>query len=121
MFRAGLTPAALPVLLAVAGCGSAPPPATQLTIQSVGPPTATVMAPGPPPPAQAEWVPLPPAGVGPVVWQPGHWRFSAVNGGSWVWMAGGYVPPPNGQTAWIPGRWMQQPTGGWVWIEGHWA
>ena len=64
------------------------------------------------------WCRRRPQGMGPVVWQPGHWRFS---GNTWAWQPGQYVPPPPGQTTWVPGRWAQQPTGGWAWLEGHWA
>jgi hypothetical protein len=107
-------------LLALTGCGrNEPQRTTQVIVQ---PPTQqvqspSVVAPGPPPPAQTETVP-PPSGTGPVVWQPGHWRFS---GNQWFWQPGQYVPPPTGQATWIPGRWVQQPAGGWVWQDGHWA
>ena len=98
MSRMRLSLAALPALLAFAACSPAPPP-----------------------PAQTELVPPPPQGAGPVVWQPGHWQFSAMNGGSWVWATGHYVPPPTGHTTWVAGRWLQQPSGSWAWLEGHWA
>jgi hypothetical protein len=110
-----------PVLIALIGCGRQEPQSTTQII--VQPPAAQVqsaslVAPGPPPPPRSELVPPPSQGMGPVVWQPGHWRIS---GNSWVWQAGQYVPPPPGQTTWVPGRWAQQATGGWVWVEGHWA
>ena len=77
---------ALPALVALFGCGrSEPPPrTTQIIVQ---PPAqqaqaAAVIAPGPPPPPQSELVPTPPVGVGPVVWQPGHWLLS---GNNWAW------------------------------------
>jgi hypothetical protein len=111
-----------PVLIALVGCGR-PEPQPQATQIIVQPPpeqlqSSSLVAPGPPPPPQSELVPPPSPGMGPVVWQPGHWR---VSGNAWVWQSGQYVPPPPGQTTWIPGRWAQQSTGGWVWMEGHWA
>jgi hypothetical protein len=114
-----------PVLLALLGCGREAPPAraTQIVQPPGEPPreqlqSPSLVAPGPPPPMQAEMVPPPSPGMGPVVWQPGLWRFS---GNTWVWQPGQYTPPPPGQSTWVPGRWAQQPTGGWVWVEGHWA
>ena len=111
-----------PVVLALVGCGS-PEPTPSTTQIIVQPPTEqlpgrSLVAPGPPPPRQADFVPPPSPGMGPVVWQPGHWRYS---GDTWLWQPGQYTPPPPGQTTWIPGRWIQQSTGGWVWMEGHWA
>ena len=65
-----------PVLLALIGCGREEPPtrSTQIIVQ---PPreqlqSPSLVAPGPPPPMQAEMVPPPSPGMGPVVWQPGH-------------------------------------------------
>lgn len=109
-----------PLLLVLAACDSRPLP------QEAGPavqPSASpvVAAPSPPPAPYPELVPPPPAGVGPVVWQPGRWRYMGEVGGPWVWQRGQYVPPPRGQTTWIPGQWQQQPTGGWAWVEAHWA
>ena len=109
------------VLAALVGCAPQEPQrTTQIIVQPpVGQvPTDSLVAPGPPPPPQAELVPPPSPGMGPVVWQPGHWRFS---GNTWVWQNGRYVPPPPGETTWVPGQWAQQTTGGWVWMEGHWA
>src|SRR4051812_43810516 len=111
-----------PVVLALVGCGS-PEPTPSTTQIIVQPPTEqlpgqSLVAPGPRPPRRADFVPPPSPGMGPVVWQPGHWRYS---GNTWVWQPGQYTPPPPGQTTWIPGRWTQQSTGGWVWTEGHWA
>ena len=114
-YSAGL---ALTALATLAGCVRDQPPSrtTQVIVQ---PPQAmTTINPSPPPPPQSELVPTPPPGVGPVVWQPGHWLLS---GSNWVWQRGQYVPPPPGQTTWVPGQWAQQPSGGWMWLEGHWA
>jgi WXXGXW repeat (2 copies) len=111
-----------PLLIALVGCGrqEPAPSTTQIIVQPPAEqlPSLSLVAPGPPPPPQSELVPPPSPGMGPVVWQPGHWRFS---GNSWAWQPGQYVPPPPGQTTWIPGRWAQQSTGGWAWVEGHWA
>ena len=52
----------------------------------------------PPPPPHAELVPPPPQGVGPEVWQPGHWNYTGVAGNPWVWVGGQYVPAPAGST-----------------------
>ena len=113
----------------LSACVSVPPAReTQVIVQPPAQlppaqPVATMVAlsPGPPPPARSELVPPPPQGVGPVVWQPGHWQYSGIAGREWSWQPGQYVPPPVGQTTWVPGRWIQQPTGGWTWLEGHWA
>jgi hypothetical protein len=123
MTRAHTAGLALTVLVALTGCVrhyAAPPATSQVIVQPQAQPSVAtaVIAPGPPPPPQSELVPTPPAGAGPVVWQPGHWLLS---GNDWVWRSGQYVPPPPGQTTWVPGRWAQQPTGGWMWVEGHWA
>ena len=111
---------AMPALAALAGCvRERPARETQIIVQPPPQQQATaVVAPGPPPPPQSELVPPPPPGVGPVVWQPGHWILS---GNNWAWQPGQYMPPPPGQTTWVPGRWALQPTGGWMWIDGHWA
>jgi hypothetical protein len=97
-----------PLVIALVGCGR-PEPSPTTTQIIVQPPTeqlqsASLVAPGPPPPPQSELVPPPSPGMGPVVWQPGHWRFS---NNTWLWQPGQYVPPPPGQTTWIPGRWAQ--------------
>jgi len=98
-------------------------PATQVVIQPPMQQTQVLpsLSPAPPPLAHSELVPPPPPGAGAMVWQPGHWRYTAAPGNPWQWQPGGYMPPPPGQTTWVPGRWAQQPTGGWMWIEGHWA
>jgi hypothetical protein len=114
---------AAPAVLALAACGAPAPRNSTLIVQAPAAPPATVissqvMAPGPPPPPQSELVPPPPIGAGPVVWQPGHWRWA---GASWTWISGQYLQPPPGEALWVPGRWAQQPDGNWAWIEGHWA
>jgi len=115
----------LPVVLGLSACVNVPPAReTQVIVQPPpAQPVATMVAlsPGPPPPPHSELVPPPPQGVGPVVWQPGHWQYTGTLGREWSWQPGQYVPPPMGQTTWVPGRWLQQPTGGWTWLEGHWA
>ncbi len=114
----------IPALLGLSACVREVVPAPQQTQVYLPPPQPmqTVMvAPGPPPAPHAELVPLPPQGSGTVVWQPGHWQYTAMAGNPWAWQPGQYVPPPTGQTTWIPGRWSQQPTGAWSWLEGHWA
>jgi hypothetical protein len=111
----------VPAIMMLGACvrEQAPARSAQVLVQRPAQPAATtVVVPRPPPPPQSELVPPPPAGVGPVVWQPGHWLLS---GNNWVWQPGHYMPPPAGQTTWVPGQWLQQPTGGWVWMEGHWA
>jgi hypothetical protein len=112
----------LPALLGLSACVNVPPPhETQVIVQPPQRQVATVMAaPGPPPQPRSELVP-PPQGVGPVVWQPGHWQYTGVAGREWAWQPGQYVPPPLGETTWVPGHWVQQPTGAWSWVEGHWA
>ena len=111
---------ALPALAVISACGSSPRPAIQVIVQTPAVQQALV-APGPPPPPHAELVPPPPQGAGPMVWQPGHWRFTGMAGNPWAWQPGQYMPPPPGETAWVPGQWARQPGGGWAWIEGHWA
>jgi WXXGXW repeat (2 copies) len=110
----------VPALVVLAGCGhDEQPRTTQVIVQPQQPQQMAVVAPNPPPPLRSEMVPPPPPGVGPVVWQPGHWMLS---GNTWAWQPGQYVPPPPGETTWVPGHWAQQPGGaGWVWLEGHWA
>ncbi len=81
---------ALPTLAALIGVGALAP----ASAQTAAPPTyelaetTVVVAPNAPPPPQTELVPRPPKGVGQAVWQLGHWQFSAMNGGTWVWMEG---------------------------------
>ena len=77
-----------------------PPPPTMVP----PPPTASV----PPPPPHAELVPPPPQGVGPAVWQPGHWDYTGMASNPWSWQGGHYVRPPNGETTWVPGQWSQR-------------
>ena len=109
-------------LAALSGCArdTPQPQTTQIIVQQPAQ-AAALVAPGPPPPPHAELVPPPDPGMGPVVWQPGHWRYTGMPGNDWAWQSGGYVPPPPGQTTWIPGQWAMQPGGGWAWIEGHWT
>ena len=95
----------VPGLLALAACGGPPPHTTQVIVQP--PPQVQVapeVAPMPPPPSHAELVPPPSQGVGPTVWQPGHWDYTAVPGNPWAWVGGQYVPPPAGSTTWVPGQ-----------------
>lgn len=112
---------ASPALVALSGCGSSPPPQTTQIILQQPAQTATV-APTPPPPPHSELVPPPPASSGPVVWQPGHWRYTGMAGNPWYWEGGRYVSVPPGSTTWVPGTWIQQAGSGmWTWQEGHWA
>jgi hypothetical protein len=121
MPRRSLAPLALPVLMGLSACVSAPPERNTQIIVQPPPAQQVLLAPGPPPQPHAELVPPPPQGAGPVVWQPGHWLFTGVPGRAWSWQPGQYVPPPVGQTTWVPGHWAQQPNGQWAWMEGHWA
>jgi hypothetical protein len=110
----------VPALFALSGCGGSEQPqrTTQVIVQPQPAQQTALISPSPPPPAQVEQVLPPPAGAGPVVWQPGHWQLS---GSNWVWQPGHYAPPPAGETTWVPGYWAQQPDGRWVWVNGHWA
>ena|SRR6185312_94807 len=115
-----------PALLMLAACEITPPQrTTQVIVQPGSQPTSrTAMynyAPVPPPPPHAELVPPPPSGVGPVVWQPGHWLYTGLAEKPWTWMGGEYVSVPPGANTWVPGRWAQQSSGGWSWQAGHWA
>ena len=94
--------ASLPALALLAGCvATAPPPTpTQIVVQQ--PPSQVMLAPGPPPPPNAELVPPPPQGAGPVVWQPGHWRYTGIAGAQWAWVQGQYMPPPPGMSILAP-------------------
>jgi len=123
-------------LLALAACQSPEPavktaaaaPSSTVTlqvasapVQVVSGPARVVLAPNPPPPAQAEFIPPRPDTAPTAVWQPGHWRWGGGSGGAqWQWVAGTYVVPPSGYHAWVPGQWQLQPNG-WSWFEGHWA
>ncbi len=72
------------------------------------------IAPGPPPPAEYETVPVVP---GPAyVWVAGYWQWT----GRWVWIPGRweYVPYPGAR--WVPGRWVRRGYG-WVWVSGYWT
>jgi hypothetical protein len=110
---------ALPALVVLAACGhDEPARTTQVIVQPQPQAQPVVAAPAAPPPARSELVPPPPVGVGPVVWQPGHWLLS---GNNWTWQPGQYVTPPAGETTWIPGQWVQQPAGGYQWLDGHWS
>ena len=91
----------LPALAVLGGCvRSEPARETRVIIQQ--PPQqyqqTVSVAPGPPPPPRSELVPPPSPGMGPVVWQPGHWMFTGVAGNEWAWQPGQYTPPPQGQT-----------------------
>lgn len=104
--------------LLLAACSSPPPP-TQVIVQ---PSPAGVVAASPtaPPPPMHEIVPPPPASTKPVIWQPGHWRYTGISPNPWSWESGQYVAVPSGATAWVPGSWSRQGSG-WVWEQGHWA
>jgi hypothetical protein len=97
----------------------APPAPIEAPPTSVEGPPPT--APAPPPSDNAELVPPPPPGAGPMVWQPGHWDYTGMTGNPWSWHDGHYVPPPPGETTWVPGQWSQAPNGSWIWLHGHWA
>ena len=69
----------MPALIVLAGCGhdEPQPRTTQVIVQPPQQPQQmAVVAPNPPPPPRSEMVPPPPPGVGPVVWQPGHWMLN---------------------------------------------
>lgn len=104
-------------VLTLCGCGS-PQPAVVVTTQTA--PVQAVVAPGPPPKAEVEFIPPLPPGEPTAVWQPGHWRWVGVNGATWQWFPGSYVVPAPGYNHWVPGQWVLQ-AGGWSWVEGHWA
>jgi hypothetical protein len=70
----------------------------------------------PPPAAQVETIPPPPAPSG-YAWQPGHWHW---NGAQYVWRPGRYELMPAGATAWIPAHWEAR-GGQWVFKPGHWS
>jgi hypothetical protein len=59
----------------------APPPPPSVAVR---PPTAPIQ----PPPVHADLVPPPPAGDGPVVWQPGHWDYTGRASNPWAWHDG---------------------------------
>lgn len=67
-----------------------------------------------------EQAPPPPASSTRTVWQPGHWRYTGIQGHLWNWQNGQYAAVPNGANAWIPGQWLHQ-DGQWVWQPGHWS
>lgn len=109
------------LLLALAGCistSSAPPP----TVTIVHSPSADTsqVSPTPPPAPMIEQAPPPPSTTTRTVWQPGHWRYTGIQGHEWNWENGQYAAVPSGASAWVPGQWLQQ-NGQWVWQPGHWA
>ena len=79
-----------------------------------------VIAPtAPPPPAQVEVIPAPPATTAQVVeWQPGHWGW---NGATWTWIPGQYAPRAWVGSVWVPGQWIQQSNGDYAWSPSHWS
>ena len=113
-FASGLAAAAV---VAVAACADTPAPIVVATSS----PAQVVVVPGPPPQAVVEFKPPPAPGSSATTWQPGHWRWSGMNGATWEWVSGQYVAPPVGENYWVPGQWVQQASGGWSWVEGHWA
>ncbi len=104
-------------VLALAACVDSPAP---VVVTTSSPPPQAFVVPGPPPQAVVEFKPPPMPGSTDTTWQPGHWRWSGMNGATWEWVSGRYVTPPSGQNYWVPGQWVQA-NGGWTWVEGHWA
>jgi hypothetical protein len=113
-------PLLVPATVGLSACGGTTPPQTTQVIVQPQPAAVVPVAPMPPPPPMPELVPPPPSSATSTIWQPGHWRYTGVEGQPWSWQAGQYVAVPSGATAWVPGQWQQQ-GGGWVWREGHWA
>jgi hypothetical protein len=75
------------------------PPASPEVGTEVPPPPTTAppgsVAPVPPPASESEMVPTPSPNAGTVVWQPGHWAYTANTlGNPWTWIPGRYVTPP---------------------------
>jgi hypothetical protein len=110
----------VPATLGLTACGGSPRPQTTQVIVQPARTTVVPSAPMPPPPPMSELVPPPPVSSTPMVWQPGHWRYTGISSNPWRWENGQYVSVPKGATAWVPGQWQQQGSG-WVWREGHWA
>ncbi len=122
MPRLPLTSLLVPSLFVLTACvRTEPARETRVIIQQPAQASTVALAPNPPPPPHSELVPPPPQGMGPVVWQPGHWMYTGSPGNPWAWQPGQYVSTPSGMTTWVPGHWTQQPNGGWFWMEGHWA
>lgn len=66
----------------------------------------TVIAPGPPPPLQAE--PAPPPPVPDAVWLAGAWFWT---GQTWLWHRGQWTLPPRQGLLWRPAQWILQGAG----------
>ena len=69
---------------------------------------------GPPPPRYAV------VGVAPgpgFVWTEGFWDW---RGGSYVWVAGRWMRPPQPRAVWVAGTWVERPHRGWEFRRGHW-
>jgi hypothetical protein len=71
----------------------------------------------PPPVALAETIPNPPVTREPLMWQPGHWKWT---GSGYVWAKGQYVPAAGHGNMWMPGWWSRS-AGGWTWQPAHWS
>lgn len=86
------------LLLALAGCQSAPP----------YPPV---------PPARVEVMGKPPVTQTLLIWQPGHWNW---NGGAYEWIPGDFVPRAGHSDLWMPGYWERSGMS-WRWVAAHWV
>jgi hypothetical protein len=120
MHRSHFGAPALLAALILSGCESPPPPSQTVVVQPGGTASVAATVPFPPPAPQPEMVPPPPPSSGPILWQPGHWRYTS-GPNPWMWEGGRYAAVPPGSNTWVPGQWMQVPTGGWTWLDGHWA
>jgi hypothetical protein len=72
--------------------------------------------PAPVPPPMAETIPKPPVTATPLIWQPGHWDWTA---SSYVWTPGQYVAREGHSDMWMSG-WWEKTSSGWVWHPAHW-
>src|ERR1700745_4085424 len=98
MARIGTAAASVAALLGLSACVNVSAPReTQGDVQTPPQQATAFIAPGPPPAPHSELVPPPPQGAGPVVWQPGHWMFTGMQGDPWSWQPGHYGTPPPGE------------------------
>ena len=79
-----------------------------------GAPSETVIVRTAPPAPLVEAVPAPRSGY---VWTPGHYEWRH---GRYLWVAGEWMGERPGY-AWREAHWRQRPDGSWVLMAGHWV
>ena len=99
----------LPMLLALAACGSSREEITGL------PSSYIQLSPTPPPVAPYE-EPQHPSDPLHEIWRPGHWSYDGI---SFNWVPGTIMPKPEPTAAWCSDRWDEH-TFGWGFVPGHW-